>query len=66
MISLPDYLTRRIAMPVRWDGQDLLDANNRIIVWGKEESDDKDDIDVALGYWVAQVINELWASREAT
>lgn len=56
---LPTYLTERIRFPIRWDGDDLLDATNRVIVWGKEDKDDRDDVDRSLGRFVADHLNAL-------
>jgi hypothetical protein len=59
MTALPQWLLDRITLPVRWDGADLMDANNQIIVWGKDASypGDRDDVDRALGKWVADTLN---------
>ncbi len=54
----PHFLSR-ITLPVRWDGDDLMDATNRIIVWGKQDADDRDDVDRSLGKWVEKVLNSL-------
>ena len=60
--QLPQSLTDRIAFPLEWDGQDLLDATRRIVVWGKEGSDDpRDDVDRSLGRYVAELLNRLYA-----
>ena len=58
--QLPSALLSRFKFPLRWDGDDLLDANNRVIVWGKEGPDDpRDDIDSHFGRIVADVLNQL-------
>lgn len=63
--QLPSWLTDRIKLPVRWDGTDLWDAENRVIVWGKESADDHDDVDRALGRWVTDMLNAAAVPRRA-
>ena len=52
--------------PVRWDGEDLLGADNRILVWGKQGEDDRDDVDRAIGKWAAETLNALWQQQQET
>lgn len=56
-----EQLKAKYQFPIRFDGDDLLAADNRIIVWGKEDANDHDDISASFGRAVALVLNELAA-----
>jgi len=49
----------RLSMPLAWDGDDLIAADSRVIVWGKQGDEDKDDLSGSFGKVVADVFNAL-------
>jgi hypothetical protein len=62
--ALVQPLVGYLHFPVRWDDEDLLGADNRIIVWGKCDADDKDDVNYRLGRVVEKLLNRLVPSGE--